>query len=52
MFSEYHGFNLGVAALPFLSFIVAGVPTFAAYVAYYKCVPYLLLCELQARNRS
>ncbi|TNY17179.1 Benomyl/methotrexate resistance protein [Rhodotorula diobovata] len=36
VFSEYHGFNLGVAALPFLSFIVAGVPTFAAYVAYYK----------------
>ncbi|BGP36964.1 GTPase-activating protein [Rhodotorula kratochvilovae] len=36
VFSDYHGFNLGVAALPFLSFIVAGIPTFAAYVAYYK----------------
>ncbi|GAA6017966.1 hypothetical protein JCM10207_002723 [Rhodosporidiobolus poonsookiae] len=36
VFSHLHGFNLGVSALPFLSFFVTGIGTLTVYILYYK----------------
>ncbi|TNY21890.1 Benomyl/methotrexate resistance protein [Rhodotorula diobovata] len=36
VFSEYHGFNLGVSTLPFLAFLVTGAMTLTAYMLYHK----------------
>ncbi|GAA6049690.1 hypothetical protein JCM3770_004410 [Rhodotorula araucariae] len=36
VFTEYHGFNLGVSTLPFLGFFVTGALTLLAYCLYHK----------------
>ncbi|BGP40666.1 hypothetical protein JCM10449v2_004628 [Rhodotorula kratochvilovae] len=36
VFTEYHGFNLGLSTLPFLGFFVTGALTLLAYCLYHK----------------
>ncbi|GAA5826382.1 hypothetical protein JCM11251_002343 [Rhodosporidiobolus azoricus] len=49
VFSEYHGFNLGVSSLPFLGFFVTGALTLAGYCLYqkYRIIPRLVDSNLK-----
>ncbi|GAA5851515.1 hypothetical protein JCM8547_001120 [Rhodosporidiobolus lusitaniae] len=47
VFTEYHGFNLGVSSLPFLGFVVTAAITVTLYCLYQK---YRIIPELKRTN--